>query len=263
MKIKLDADGHAELKDGNPVYVNGDGAEAAVDVAKLTADVANANGQARDRRLEVERLESEAKLFKGVDPKEAREAIAFRKALGDIDPTKVEHELATLKAANAGLTTQVEERDATIVTADATIDKLSLGAKISGSEFIRTKVVAALQDPALFRAAYGEHLTRDDKGNVIVKDATGNTIMSAENPGQPATLDEALPRVVVNPHHLAAQNANGPGDPPNGGPPSGMPKAGTKLAEMTVDQKAAMVTKAAEQGGTGEEIAARVLANAG
>lgn len=261
MKLKLDSEGHAEIKDGHPVYVADDGTESAIDVPALTQKVADANGQAAQRRIELEQVNASLKLFKGLDPAKAREAIAFKDSLGEgIDPAKVEHEIASLKAANAGLTTQVEELTAKGAASDVTIDNLSLGAQISGSDFVQTKVVAALRDPAMFRAAYGENLARDDKGAVIVKDAAGNTIMSEKNAGHPATLDEALPKIVTNPHHLAAQNADGAGEKGSDGKPVKANLGGKKLADMSLEDKAAAVVVAAEQGGSPQEIAARVLA---
>ena len=130
----------------------------------------------------------------------------------DIDPTKIEHQLATLRSENAGLTTQVQERDASIETLNGTVDRLTWDVALQGSSFIGEKVNPALRDPELFRMAYAKHLERDDSGNIVVKDGHGNTVMSEKNAGQPASLDEALPKIVTNPIHLAAGNASGGGE---------------------------------------------------
>lgn len=241
MKLKLDEQGTPALEDGKPVYVADDGTERPVDVAAMSEALAKANAQAQTHRERAQQAEASLKLFRGLDPKAAREAIAFREALGeDVDPSKVTHEIAALKAERAGLTTQVEELQAKTAKADKTIDELTLGAQIRDSEFISAKVAPALRDPALFRAAYGPHLDRDEGGRVVVKDAAGNTIMSEANPGQPATLDEALPRIVTNPHHLAAGNASGSGERSAAGGNGAPAKTGKKkAAEMSNTEAAA------------------------
>ena len=221
MKLKLDEQNQAVLEDGKPVYVNDDGTEKPVDVAAMAASLTKANSEAAKHRTAAATAKDSLSRYGDLDPEEARKAIAYKAALGDkIDPEQVTHQLATLESDKAGLTTQVETLTAEKVKLGETVDSLTFNAQITGSKFIAEKVNPALREPGLFRAAYGANLDRDDSGSITVKDAAGNTIMSEANAGQPATLDEALPRIVTNPDHLAAGNPNGPGgkDKGNGRP---------------------------------------------
>jgi len=75
MKLKLDDNGNAVLKDGHPVYVYDDGREAAIDVA----DMANrfTTLQADSKKAFTARDEAKAalKAFEGIDPEQARDAL--------------------------------------------------------------------------------------------------------------------------------------------------------------------------------------------
>lgn len=254
MKLKLDAEGKPELKDGLPVFVSEDGTEQAIDVAKMRGDLSNANKEAADRRHELDRANARLKLYGDIDPDKAREAMAFREALGEgVDPSKVQTEVADLKAKNASLTTQLEEKNGELEAQGATIDDLSRGAAISSSSFVREKMIPAFQDRAVFDAAYGDRVKRDKDGKVYVVGADGNPILSEKNAGQYATLDEALPKIVTSDIHLAPNGAGGSGDK-GGGKGGDTPAVTGKLSEMSTGDKAAALRAHVEAGGTAESF---------
>lgn len=248
MKLKTDDEGKPVYQDGLPVFVTDGGEEKPTDLDKIEAAMSKANDEAVKFRKRAKDAEAKVKLFGDLDPEAAKAAVAFKTAMGDkIDPEKVEHQLAELQSQNAGLKTQVEERDAKISTLEGSVDGLSYDVQIRGSEFVSKKVAAALRDPERFRSAFGKNLDRDDAGNVIVKDAAGNTIMSEKNPGQPAPLDEALPKIVTSPNDLAAGNASGGGGGGGGGgkPPTSL----KKLGELPLAEQAKAIRANAEKGG--------------
>lgn len=248
MKLKTTESGEAVFDGELPVFILEDGTEKATDVAAMAKSLAKANEEAAKFRKRAKEAEAKVNLFGDLDPQTAKAAVAFKDAMGDdFDPEKAAHQVADLKSKLAGLTAQVEERDAKISTLEGTVDSLSYNVEIQGSEFVSTKLAPALRPPDRFRAAFGAHLDRDEQGRVIVKDAAGNTIMSEKNPGQPAALDEALPRVVTAPHDLAAGNPSGGGERTfkSGGEPM---VGGKKFADLTASEQAKVIRKTMESG---------------
>jgi hypothetical protein len=73
-------------------------------------------------------------------------------------------------------------------------------------------------------------------------------VMSVTNPGQPASVDEALAHLITDPRMLKADNASGGGsDPAAGGGNGKIPAKHKKLSEMTVPEKVAFVKEHGEE----------------
>ena len=86
MKLKLDANGHAVLQDGKPVYVGDDGKEIVFDAGEALSKISSLNAEAKTHREAKEQALNQLKDFEGLDAAKAREAI---QKLGDIDSKKL------------------------------------------------------------------------------------------------------------------------------------------------------------------------------
>lgn len=218
MKLKLDDQGHAVLQDGKPVYVKDDGAEVAFDVLGTTQTISRLNAEAKSHRERAETAEKSLKGFEGIaDPAKAMEALQLVANLdakklvdaGEIDKVKTEIGKAfqaQLDAAN-GNASKLEQQ---------------LYAEMIGGSFARSKFALdkLAIPPDLVQAYFGKAFGIEE-GKVIAKDANGNKLYSAANPGDLAGFDEAL-EMLVNQypgkeHILKGTGASGSGAQGGGG----------------------------------------------
>lgn len=245
MKLKLDAEGHAVLLDGKPVYVHDDGKEIAFDAPATVNTISRLNGEAKSHRERAEAAEAKLENFKGIDdPEVARKAMATVKNLdhkklvdaGEVEKVKAE----AIKA--------VEEKYAPVVTENAKLKSDFAAAQIGGS-FSRSKLITdKFAIPAdLVQARFGGHFSIED-AKTVAKDQHGNKIYSRTRPGELADFDEALEILVDQyPHKeqiLKGTGSSGSGAGPVGGgggntPPAGTPKSWAEA--KTMEEKAAFI----------------------
>lgn len=78
-----------------------------------------------------------------------------------------------------------------------TAERDALRASVIGSAFAGSRYVAERMTvhPDMARASFGGAFTVEN-GRVVAKDASGGTIYSRANPGEPAGFDEALEALV-------------------------------------------------------------------
>lgn len=220
MKIKIfehEDKKYAVLKDGNPVYVDDDGKETTYDPVSMHTTIGRLNNESKTHREAKEALEATAKKFKDIDPVAAKKALEIVKNLDDkklIDAGEVERVI--------GEKTKVfkEQLDAAQAeTADlrTKYDTEKINSAFASSEFIKEKL-AVPSDMA--QATFGKHFVFKE-GVMTPVDAAGNTIYSDTNPGDIATFDEALEKVVkAYPHRdsiLKGAGHSGSGTKPLGG----------------------------------------------
>src|SRR5689334_7259678 len=76
MKLKLTADGKAEVKDGLPVYVHEDGKEIGFDAPGAMGKISSLQGEAKSHRERAEAADTKLKTFEGIkDPAAALKAL--------------------------------------------------------------------------------------------------------------------------------------------------------------------------------------------
>ncbi len=211
MKLKLDENGHAVLKDGMPVYVHEDGKEIAFDAPLATQKISTLNKEAQGHREAKEVAEGKLKAFEGIE-----DAAAARKALDtvkNLDQKKLvdagEVEKVKLEAIKA-----VEDKYAPIAQKAQELEQQLISEKIGGS-FSRSKFIAEkLAIPAdMAQAAFGSAFKLED-GRVVAYQG-GNKIFSRAKPGELADFDEALETLISSyPHRdsiLKGSGASGGG----------------------------------------------------
>lgn len=215
MKLKTDASGNAVLQDGKPVYVSDDGAELALDAAKLYGQVRDLTKEAGAKRKALEAAEAKLSEYAEIDdPKAAREALEAVKSLDGKSKADIE------KARNEVAARFQKELDAER-TKVKTLES-SLHSEVIGGGFARSKFITEnLSIPAeLAQSHFGRHFVIEN-GRMVAKDANGNVIGSKANPAEPASFDEAMQTLVnsyaYKDHILKATQKGGSGAQPGTG----------------------------------------------
>lgn len=227
MKLKTDASGNAVLKDGCPVYVAEDGAELALDAAKLYGQVRELTTEAAGKRKALKEAEDKLSQFAGIeDPKAAREALETVKSLDG--KTKAEVERVRAEVSKSYETKLAEEQKARQAL-EQSLHRELIGGGVARSKFIAEK--SALPADLLLKT-FGDFFAVEN-GRVVAKRADGSVIYGRTNPANPADIDEALETLVSeSPHRdyiLKATQKGGSGaQPGTGGGAAGrktMPRA--------------------------------------
>jgi hypothetical protein len=193
MKLKLDADGHAVVQDGKPVYVHDDGKEVAFDAQTTIATITRLNSEAKGHREAKEAAEAKLKGFEGIDdPSAALKALTIVKNLDDkklVDAGEVEKvKQEAIKAVRAEFEPILKERD----TLKGELYSEKIGGSFARSKFIAGKIAIPSD---LVQARFGNNFEVKD-GKIVAKDHAGNAIYSRSKPGEIADFEEALEMLV-------------------------------------------------------------------
>lgn len=193
MKLKLDADGHAVLQDGKPLYVHDDGKEVPFDAPGTVAKISELNGEAKRHREAKEAAEEALKVFEGLDPEASKKALETVKNLNDkklIDAGEVgKIRDEAVKAVEDKYAPVVKERDA---LAGKLVEKIVSNA-FAHSKYIADKLVLP---PDLAEAAFAKNF-KIEGDNLVGYGREGKQIFSREKPGELAAFDEAMEILVA------------------------------------------------------------------
>lgn len=201
MKLKLDEDGHAVVKDGKPVYeINGKDtpfdAPAARDKIKEQAE--ELDDLQKTSSAQTSDLEKEVKKWRALGSiTEVRKAVKTVAGLGeqDIDAAQMPAELETLRAEREALQEQLSDLTDKVKAKDSEIRGLSIGNQFANSKWIRENMIDAFAtNPSALEKIYGDNFKRED-GKVIPYDNDGKPILTVDpdtNQARTATFDEAM-----------------------------------------------------------------------
>lgn len=212
MKLKIDDQGHAVLQDGKPVYVKDDGSEVAFDVLGTTQTISRLNAEAKSHRERAETAEKSLKGFDGIsDPAKALEALQL---VANLDAKKLVDagEIEKVKAEiGKAFQTQLDTANGNAAKLEQQLYAEMIGGSFARSKFALDKLAIP---PDLVQAYFGKAFSIEE-GKVVAKDANGNKLYSAANPGDLAGFDEAL-EMLVNQypgrdHILKGTGASGSG----------------------------------------------------
>lgn len=203
---------YAVLSEGKPVYVHDDGKEVPFDAPGTVATISRLNGEARGHRERAEKAERDLKVFEGLDPASARDAID---KLSKIDAKKLVEAGdmdAAIQAAIKPYADKLAAADKTTAELTAALSKETVGNRFAMSKFASEKLTPAGVD--LIRTIYGDRLKVED-GKVIGVDPTGAKIYSRARPGEIADFDEVIETLVEayphKAHILKSSGATGSG----------------------------------------------------
>lgn len=266
MKLKLDENGNAVLVDGKPVYVHDDGKEIPFDAARTVETISRLNGEAKNHREAKEAAETQLgavkdqiKVFEGLDPKAAREAMQKLKDIGDgklIESGKLDEVKTAAKAEYDARLKAFQEEFGTKegkLMAEREALQGHLNNEIIGGNFARSKFIAdKLAIPQdLVQAAFGKNFKVED-GKLVAVDAHGNKIFSRARPGELADFDEALGSLVDQypnrDHIMKASGASGSGASASAGSGNGGGNKGitrSQFDQMTPQAKSAHIKSGA------------------
>lgn len=225
MKLKLDDEGNAVLKDGNPVYIHEDGSEHPFDAARTVQTISARNAEAKANRERYEAAEGKLKAFESIeDPEAALKALETVSKLDQkslVDAGKVDEVRAEI---NKAWEKKLSDSEQHAKTLEQQLVDLTVGGAFSRSEYISKKTVLPAD---LAQAAFGKHFKVGEDGKLKALDANGNAIFSRKSPGEPADFDEAM-EILVDQYPrkdsiLRADNGSGSGAPAgnSGGPGQG------------------------------------------
>ena len=208
---------YAVLKDGNPVYVDDDGKETTYDPVAMHATIGRLNKESQTHREAKEAAEASLKKFGDLDTEAATKAIKTVKNLDDkklIDAGEVDR---VIKEKTKTFQTALDESKAETEALRTKYDSEKINSAFASSAYIKEKM-AVPSDMA--QATFGKHFVFKE-GVMTPVDTAGNTIYSDSNPGDIATFDEALEKVVKSyPHRdsiLKGKGHTGSGTTPPGG----------------------------------------------
>jgi len=210
-----------EDSNGNPVWIEGD-KKIPVDYASLSGKLTDVTRESVGRKEKIRELEGKLSVLDGIeDPEkffsEARKALDTVKNLDDkklIDAGEAEKVKAEItKAMQAKIDEAAKGREA----AEQALHRELIGGNLARSKFINEKLAIPAD---LAEAFFGKHFSVKD-GKIVPKGHDGAEIYSLENPGQFASFDEALSKLVDGyPNKaviLKGSTASGGGANPGGG----------------------------------------------
>jgi hypothetical protein len=195
MKVKTfehDGTTYAVLKDGNPVYADTDGKEVTYDPVAMHTTIGRLNKESQTHREAKETAETALKIFGDLDPKAAKKALETVANLDDKKLIAAGEVDRVIKAKTDGLQVKLDESLAANVTLTTKYDTEKINSAFASSEYI-TEKLAVPSDMA--QATFGKHFVFKE-GVMTPVDVNGNVIYSDSNPGDIASFDEAMEKVV-------------------------------------------------------------------
>jgi len=235
MPFKYDSTGAVVLADHNgkklPVFINAKGEEAPFDADSTVDTIARLNREAQAHREGKEATEGKLKVFDGLDPVKAREAL---ETLAKLDAKKLidAGEVDRVKAEIAnGFTTQLSEMKTANEALQDRIYNMTIGGAFAGSELIKTKFAIPVD---FVRARFGENFGIEND-RVYGVDASGNKIYSKTKLGELADFDEAL-EFLVNAHPQKDVLLKGTGASGTGSQQSGQGAGGRRTVPRAIWQ---------------------------
>lgn len=200
MKLKLDDDGHAVLKDGMPVY-DVDGKDVPFDapaaVAKIKDQAEGLDDLERSTSASAKETDKELKAWRRLgDIADVRKSVKTVAGLTeqDIDAAQMPAELGTLRAEVEALQGQLSESAEALKDSASEIRSLSIGNQFANSSWIRENLIDAFaKNPSALERIYGDNFKRENGKVVPYRDGKPIlTVNPEDNTTRTATFDEAM-----------------------------------------------------------------------
>jgi len=209
-KLKTTPDGVAQLKDGNPVYVDETGTEIAFDVNRMRDKIQELSSEAKENRLKGKQASDDLGVFRkkyeGIDdPEAAKAAIAAMANMDEKQQVAVDSLKKSMQdawdAKELARTQADKERDEKEkkLTEDIAKSREKISRMMIGELFTQSPVVRnTILPPQLAAQVFGGQFRIEDINGVptAVGYQDGTRIASEHNPGDLASFEEALERII-------------------------------------------------------------------
>lgn len=191
--IEIEGKTYALVQDGKPLYKDDKGADVPFDAPGTVATISRLNGEAKSHRERAEKAETSLKVFEGLDPAKAKEAV---EKLSLIDAKKLV-EAGDMDAAIQAAIKPYAEKLSAAEKANGDLMS-SLNRETVGNRFAMSKFAAEKLTPAgvdLVRTIYADRLRVED-GRVFGVNPDGSKMLSIGRPGEIADFDEVIETFV-------------------------------------------------------------------
>lgn len=213
MSWKLDENNNIVLRDGDPVYIDSNGAEKTVAVDTI----ARLNKEAKDHREAKEQALAKLKEYEGIDAQKARAAL---ETVANLDANKLidTGEVDKLKAQiTQQFQSQLNDKETALNELKSKYDNMIVDNTFANSEFIRNNVAVPCD---MFEAKFRNNF-KVENGEVIAYGYDGSRLMSKTRAGEYATCEEAM-QILAESHPqkdviLKAKTGSGSGAGTGGG----------------------------------------------
>lgn len=228
---KKDSNGNLVLDaEGNPVLILADGTEKGFSVTQNNEYIEKLKSESAGRRTENSTLKEQLKAYEGIDATQARDAIEKVKSFSDkdlIDVGKVEEIKAEMTRVHEA---KLAEEKAKSDAYRNSMQSFMIGQAFGDSAFIKD----SLTIPAdMVRTHFGGNFVVNEKNQVVALHDPNNpsSIMYSDaNAGEPASVDEALAKLVQSYAHkesiLKSRENKGTGNPAGGNVGGGQANTG-------------------------------------
>jgi hypothetical protein len=208
-------DGQAKMEDGMPVYEYEDGSKAPFDAQSTTdnlEDKVKKLTDEKDRHFKAaNKAKDGLKVFKGIDPEKAKDALETVKALKDKDlldangVKAIKAEMAeNFKADKKNLIkdteTKLAEKDTVISAHKKAIFDLAVFSQFATSEWFngenRKCIYKAADAVRIWGPNFNVEVNDDGTHSVIPMDDAGKPLLSQTEHGAPAKFDEAIEKLI-------------------------------------------------------------------
>lgn len=208
-------DGQAKLENGMPVYEYEDGSKAPFDAQSTTdnlEDKVDKLTQEKDRHFKsANKAKDSLKVFKGIDPEKAKDALETVKALKDkqlldangvkaIKAEMAENFEAEKRTLANDTAEKLGEKDTTISAHKKAIFNLAVFSQFATSDYFNgpdRKCIYTAQD-AVKIWGHNFPVEVEDDGSYTIKpvDDDGKPLLSQTEHGSPAKFDEAIEKLI-------------------------------------------------------------------
>jgi hypothetical protein len=214
MPWKMDGE-QIVVENGMPVWTYDDGKESPFNAESALNRIKELTGESVSRKNKLKDLESKYSGLADIDnvddwlksAREAMETVANYKDKEIVDAGEIEKLKKSvsdgydkkIEEINKAHNAKVKEFEDLVSKKDGMVQNLLVRNAFDNSEFIREETFLT---PAVAFATFGNSFTieeRNGKLAPIAKRADGSEIFSLENPGNPASPDEAI-RILVGEH---------------------------------------------------------------
>lgn len=208
------------LSDGKPVYLKPDGSEVVFDINQTQATIARLGNEAKTHREAAQAATEKLKVFEGLDPAKAREALD---TVGKLDAKKL-IDAGKVDEVRAEMTktfqAQIDEANKKVAGLTDKYNSTLLANAFASSKFVTEKLAIPAE---MVQATFGNRFKVGEDGKISAVGIDGNPLYSKDRIGEPATFDEAISQIIDSyPHKatiLKGNGQSGSGATPPGTPP--------------------------------------------